>query len=142
MGEPAGGLAHPGSAGKLPQPVAIHAHPLLTPSIGNRIGADEDIARLGQDGMAEVYRARETGLDRDIGSVPVQSGPRGTPLETQGSPATHNRILLSLILLTLTAATAATAAPQRRKPGHRRPPPCRARPSRMRATTSIGSARL
>jgi serine/threonine protein kinase len=34
--------------------------------IGTRIGAYEVIAKLGEGGMGEVYRARDTKLDRDV----------------------------------------------------------------------------
>jgi serine/threonine protein kinase len=33
--------------------------------IGDRVGALEVLARLGEGGMAEVYKARDTRLDRD-----------------------------------------------------------------------------
>jgi len=34
--------------------------------VGTRIGAYEVVAALGADGMGEVYRARDTRLDRDV----------------------------------------------------------------------------
>ena len=38
----------------------------MTLATGSRIGAYEVIAKLGEGGMGEVYRARDTKLDRDV----------------------------------------------------------------------------
>ena len=38
----------------------------MTPSPGTRIGPYEVIAKLGAGGMGEVYRARDSKLDRDV----------------------------------------------------------------------------
>ena len=35
-------------------------------STGSRIGVFEIVAKLGEGGMGEVYRARDTKLDRDV----------------------------------------------------------------------------
>ncbi len=50
----------------------IHASLALTP--GTRLGPYEVTAQIGVGGMGEVYRARDTKLDRDVAiKVPPES---------------------------------------------------------------------
>jgi serine/threonine protein kinase len=36
-------------------------------TLGTRLGVYEVIAKIGEGGMGEVYQARDTTLDRDVG---------------------------------------------------------------------------
>jgi eukaryotic-like serine/threonine-protein kinase len=47
-------------------PAGIIAHPLVTLAIGTRLGPYEVLAFIGAGGMGEVYRARDTTLNRDV----------------------------------------------------------------------------
>ena len=37
--------------------------------VGARLGHYSVIAKIGEGGMGEVYRARDTKLDRDVGAI-------------------------------------------------------------------------
>jgi serine/threonine protein kinase len=47
-------------------PSGIIAHPLPALAIGTRLGPYEVLAFIGAGGMGEVYRARDTTLNRDV----------------------------------------------------------------------------
>src|SRR5262245_48948144 len=46
--------------------MGIIAHPLVTLAIGTRLGPYEVLAFVGAGGMGQVYRARDTTLNRDV----------------------------------------------------------------------------
>ncbi len=41
-------------------------------SVGARLGHYTVTAKIGEGGMGEVYRARDTKLDRDVGAIGPQ----------------------------------------------------------------------
>ena len=62
-------LAAPGDRGPLPRnagPAGIYSSDLMTLAAGTRFGTYEILGRAGVGGMGEVYRARDTRLDRDV----------------------------------------------------------------------------
>ena len=46
---------------------------------GNRLGPYEIISPLGSGGFGEVYRARDTKLNREVAIKVLLSGPRSRP---------------------------------------------------------------
>ncbi len=38
----------------------------MAPTVGSRLGHYDVTAKIGEGGMGEVYRARDTKLDRDV----------------------------------------------------------------------------
>jgi eukaryotic-like serine/threonine-protein kinase len=58
-------LAHDGDASFLSTPAAALGHALAL-HIGQTLGSYVVSARLGEGGMGEVYRARDTTLGRDV----------------------------------------------------------------------------
>jgi len=51
----------------------------LTVEPGSRLGAYEIVSRLGEGGMGEVYRARDTRLDRDVAIKVLPAGTASDP---------------------------------------------------------------
>src|SRR5580765_2106612 len=59
--------SHDGAAGFLSTPAAVMLDPVTTVSLeGQRIGPYQLGARIGAGGMGEVYKARDTRLDRTV----------------------------------------------------------------------------
>ncbi len=59
--------SHDGAAGFLSTPAAVMFDPVAAPSLeGQRIGPYQLGARIGAGGMGEVYKARDTRLDRTV----------------------------------------------------------------------------
>jgi serine/threonine protein kinase len=46
-------------------------------AVGNRLGSYEIVSTLGAGGMGEVYRARDTKLNRDVKSCRPDQSPFG-----------------------------------------------------------------
>ena len=74
--EAAGTFLEPGGASSPEEEPDRTASPALEP--GTRLGAFEILSALGAGGMGEVYRARDTRLDRDVAIkiLPVDLGGR------------------------------------------------------------------
>ncbi len=54
-------------------------------SVGARLGSYEVTAKIGEGGMGEVYRARDTKLDRDVADHPNIAAIHGLE-ESEGTP--------------------------------------------------------
>ena len=50
--------------------------------VGSRLGPYEVIAKIGEGGMGEVYRARDTKLDRDVALKVLLSGSRNSSVSS------------------------------------------------------------
>ena len=54
---------------------------------GTRLGPYEIVAAIGAGGMGEVYRARDTKLNRDVAIKVLPPSSRTTPTGSRGSRA-------------------------------------------------------
>src|SRR4029450_10765473 len=72
------------------RPPARIIHPSLTLTPGTRLGPYEILTALGAGGMGEVYRARDTKLNRDVALKILPDAFAGDPDRLpRGSPAAH-----------------------------------------------------
>ena len=60
--------------------------------IGSKLGAYEVIAKLGEGGMGEVYRARDTALQRDVAIKVCRSSLSRMPIASPASCARRRRL--------------------------------------------------
>jgi serine/threonine protein kinase len=67
----------------------ISHHLALTP--GTRLGVYEVAAAIGEGGMGQVYRARDTKLNRDVAPKSFLMHSPAIPTGSRGSPAKRRR---------------------------------------------------